>query len=167
MQKKQADRTNRNRNVNILIAGIPSAELILHISSTYGKEIRLFICESRPYEEAVAGEIAALHDKGYSITLCTDNMIGALMKEYRIDAVWSLYVKEQEGVFTAVNGARMSAMMARAHGIPFMLYPHSSFPRVEEGSFAGDPVSVKGSGYITHELDSVQADLVTEAVANG
>jgi methylthioribose-1-phosphate isomerase len=124
----------------------------------------LFVAESRPFEKAVAEAIARAQKAGYRITLCTDNMIGALLNEYNIDAVWSLYSKREEGTFTAINGARMTAILAKEHRIPFMLFPHSSFPLVKKSSFAGESVTVERVDYIQHELDSVQTDLVAEAV---
>jgi methylthioribose-1-phosphate isomerase len=150
--------------MNILIAGIPTPDLISHIGKQYSEDVKLFVAESRPFEEDVAQEVATAKEAGYKITLCTDNMIGSLMNEYEIDAVWSLYSKKEEGIFTAINGARMSAILAKKHRIPFMLFPHSSFPRVDKGSFTGEPVTVEGVDYIEHELDIVRADLVAEAV---
>lgn len=162
MQRKHLEK--QAKSVNVLIAGIPSIDLISHIGKRYGNDVTLFVAESRPFEEDVARAAAAAKGMGYKITLCTDNMIGSLLKEREFDAVWSLYSKKEEGRFRAINGARMAAILAKEHGIPFLLFPHSPFPRVEKGSFAGRPVTVTGAGYIEHELDEVQAELVTEAV---
>jgi methylthioribose-1-phosphate isomerase len=150
--------------ISVLIAGIPIPALISHIGDRYGKGVKLFVSESRPFEQEVARAVADAKDAKYKITLCTDNMIGSLMNEYGIDAVWSLYSKKEEDVFTAINGARLSAILAKEHKIPFMLYPHSSFPPVGKGSFAGESVTVESADYIEHELDRVRADLVAEAV---
>ena len=150
--------------MNILIAGVPYPDLISYIGERYGEDLKLFVAESRPFEAEVAREVAAAKQAGYKITLCTDNMIGSLMSEHELDAVWSLYSRMEGGVFTAVNGARMSALLAKEHGIPFMLFPHSTFPMVDKGYFDGETVMVEGAGYIEHELDRVQADLVAEAV---
>ena len=150
--------------MNILIAGIPSADLLSHVSDRYGEDVKLFVSESRPFEGHVAREIAAATEAGYSITLCTDNMIGSLMKECDIGAVWSLYSKAESGLFTAINGARMSAILAKGHGVPFILYHRESFPHVENGYFAGTDVTVEGAGYIEQTLDTVGADLVAEVV---
>jgi methylthioribose-1-phosphate isomerase len=150
--------------MNVLIAGIPTPDLISHIVKRYGEGVNLFVAESRPFERDVAREVDAAKAAGYKITLCTDNMVGSLVNEYDIDAVWSLFSNEQEGKFTAINGARMSAILAKEHGIPFVLFPHSSFPQVDKGFFSGRPVTVEGADYIEHELDVVGADLVTEAL---
>jgi methylthioribose-1-phosphate isomerase len=150
--------------MNVLIAGIPYADLLLYIGKRYGEDVKLFVAESRPFEDEVAREVAAAEGAGHKITICTDNMIGALMNEWDIDAVWSLYSKREGESFTAINGARMSAVLAREHGIPFMFFPHSSFPRVETGRFSGEPVTVEGADYVEHEFDIVRTDLVTEAV---
>ena len=45
--------------MNILIAGIPSPDLISHIGVRYGEDVRLFVAESRPFEENVAQGVAA------------------------------------------------------------------------------------------------------------
>jgi methylthioribose-1-phosphate isomerase len=150
--------------VNVLIAGIPTPDLISHIRERYGEGVRLFVAESRPFEAEVSRQIAAAREAGCSVTLFTDNMAGALLQEHDIGAVWSLYSKREKDTFTAINGARMSAILARAHGVPFLFFPCPSLPRVENGGFAGSPVAVAGSDYIPHELDTVRADLVAEAV---
>jgi methylthioribose-1-phosphate isomerase len=150
--------------MNVLIAGIPTPDLISHIGKRYGEDVKLFVAESRPFEEDVAREVARAKEAGYKITLCTDNMVGSLMNECEIDYVWSLYSIKEEGVFIAVNGARMSAILAKEHGIPFMLFPHPSFSGVDKGRFAGRSVVVEGADYIDHELDRVQAELVAEVV---
>jgi hypothetical protein len=89
-------------------------------------------------------------------------MLGSLMTEFDIQEVWSLFSTQEGDTFVAINGARMSAVLAKQHDIPFLLFPHSDFPHVENGCFAGVPVSVEGSKYIEHELDRVRDDLVTE-----
>lgn len=150
--------------MNILIAGIPTSDLVRYIRMRYGEGLGLFVAESRPFEEVVAREVAAAKKAGYEITICTDNMIGALMNDFEIDAVWSLYSKEEGGIYEAINGARMSAILANEHKIPFKLFHCSSFPSVERGCFAGKSVTVEGVDYKEHELDIVRADLVAEAV---
>jgi hypothetical protein len=150
--------------MNVLIAGIPSPGLLSHIRKEYGEDLVFFVAESRPFEEHVAREVAAVKDAGYRITLCTDNMIGSLMNECDIDVVWSLSSSREGDVFTAINGARMAAVLAQEHAIPFMLFPYYSLPQCRNGVFHGRPVTVKGVGYIEHELEVVRADLVAEAV---
>lgn len=162
MQRKHPE--SQAKSMNVLIAGIPTPDLISHIGKRYGEDVKLFVAESRPFEEDVAQKVATAKEAGYKITLCTDNMIGSLMNEYEIDAVWSLYSKKEGGIFTAINGARMSAILAKEHRIPFILFPHSSFPQVNKGSYAGETVAVEGVDCIEHELDTVQAKLVAEAV---
>lgn len=150
--------------MKILIAGIPTPDLVSYINQRYGRDVTLFVAESRPFERHVAHGVAGAKDAGIRVTLCTDNMIGSLMSEHEIEAVWSQYSRVQGGLFTAVNGARMAAVLAREHGIPFMLFFHSAFPPVDEETFNGQPVSVEGATYIGHELDTVRADMVSEAV---
>ena len=162
MQKKHPESRAETRKV--LIAGIPTPDLISLIGKRYGEDATVFVAESRPFEADVARAVAAAGAAGYRITLCTDNMIGSLLNEFDIDAVWSLYSKEEAGVYTAINGARMAAILARAQGIPFMLFHRPFFPRVDSGFYAGEPVSVDGADYIEHELDTVRADFVAEAV---
>jgi hypothetical protein len=44
------------------------------------------------------------------------------------------------------------------------LFRHGSFPRVDNGYFAGQRVALAGVDYIEQELDTVRSDLVAEAV---
>lgn len=150
--------------MNILIAGIPYPDLLSYIHQRYGEDVKLFVAESRPFEVYVGRGVAEARDAGFSVTLCTDNAIGSLMKEQQIDVVWSLYSRKEQGTYKAINGALMSAILAKECGISFMLFSHFTFPSVDDGSFNGVSVSVEGVTYIEHELDTVGTELVSEVV---
>jgi hypothetical protein len=154
----------RTKPANVLIAAVPTSDLIARIGNRYGLGVKLYIAESRPYEEDVASGIAFAAQSGYRVAICTDNMIGSLLKERKIDAVWSLYTGRERDEFTATNGALMCAILAREHGVPFILLHHPKFPRVPGGRFAGSSICVDGAGYVEHEFDRVPADLVTEVL---
>lgn len=157
-------RETRKKRENVLIAAVPTPDLTAYIGNRYGPGVKLYVAETRPFEHDVARGIARAREAGFEVVLCTDNMIGSLLREYEFDSVWSLYSKLESGGYEAMNGALMSAVLAREHGIPFNLFRHPEFPRAASGRFAGVPIAVEGAGYIEHRLDRVPEDLVAEAV---
>jgi methylthioribose-1-phosphate isomerase len=150
--------------MNVLIAGIPTPDLVSHVTGRYGEDVKLFVAESRPFEEFVAREAAAVREAGHEVTICTDNTIASLFVDYEIGAVWSLYSELKDGAFVAINGARMAAILADAFGVPFMLFHHGAFSLVDNGHFAGQPVTVPGVDYVEQQFDAVPSGLVAEAV---
>lgn len=153
--------------MNILVAGIPTLPLITMIKARNPGELKLYVAESRPYEVQVAQAIAALAATGVSVTVVTDNMIAALMETVGIHEVWSQYLKIDGGQAIAVNGALMSALLARAYEIPCILYPIADLPDGNFRRFAGEDITVAGAKSIDWEPDIIPLTFISEVIANG
>ena len=153
--------------MNALIAGIPLPDLVAHIRTLCREGLRLFVAESRPFEQFVAQAVAALRESDIKVTVLTDNMLEALLEEHDIGAVWSLYTSLADGKATAINGAHAAALLARERGIPFNLFPIAALPEVETGRFASEPIIVPGASYIDYSPDTVPIHLVTEVIGHG
>lgn len=150
--------------VNILVAGIPTRPLLERIRSRHPGDLNLYVAESRPYEGEVARAIPELLSSGISVSIVTDNMIAALIETVPIRAVWSQYLESDGECATAINGAHMAALLARAYGIPCLLFPILDLPAGGSGLFAGEDITVPGATTIAWEPDIVPLELVSEVV---
>lgn len=150
--------------VNVLVAGIPTGTMLERIRSRYPGDLNLYVAESRPYEEEVAEAIAARPSSGIRVSIVTDNMITALIESVPIREVWSLYVESDGECATAINGAHVAALLARAYEIPCLLFPISDLPEGRTGLFAGEDMEVPGAATLPWEPDIVPLELVTEVV---
>jgi len=154
----------RSEPVNILVAGIPTLPLLERIRSRHPGDLNLYVAESRPYEREVARALAAFPSSGARVSIVTDNMMAALIETVTIRAVWSQYV-ERDGEFaTAINGAHMAALLARAYEIPFLLFPIPDLPSGGSGLYAGEDITVPGAATIAWEPDILPLELVSEVV---
>jgi methylthioribose-1-phosphate isomerase len=150
--------------VNILVAGIPTRQLLERIRSRHPGDLNLYVAESRPYEGEVARAIAAFPSSGIRVSIVTDNMIAALIETVPIRAVWSQYLESDGECAAAINGAHMAALLARAYEIPCLLFPIRDLPTGESGMFAGEDITVPGAATIAWEPDIVPLELVSEIV---
>ncbi len=170
MHKRPAE-TRRNEAapdgsgpVNILVAGIPTRPLLERIRSRHPGDLNLYVAESRPYEGEVARAIAGFSSSGIRVSIVTDNMIAALMETVPIRAVWSQYVESDGECATAINGAHMAALLARAYEIPCILFPIPDLPTGGSGLFSGKDITVPGAATIAWEPDIVPLELASEVV---
>jgi hypothetical protein len=157
-------RARGNGRVNVLVAGIPTRPLLEMIRSRHPGDLNLYVAESRPYEGEVARAIPELLSSGVSVSIVTDNMLAALLETVSIQAVWSQYLETDGECATAINGAHMAALLARAYGIPCLLYPISDLPEGGSGRFAGEDITVPGAATIAWEPDIVPLELVSEVI---
>jgi|GEM_PF-2694917 len=157
-------RAHENRPVNVLVAGIPTPSLLEMIRSRHSGELNLYVAESRPYEGEVARAIPELLASGVSVSIVTDNMIAALIETVPIQEVWSQYLENDGECATAINGAHMAALLARASGIPFLLCPIPGLAPGGSGLFAGEDITVPGAATIAWEPDIIPLELVSEVV---
>jgi methylthioribose-1-phosphate isomerase len=93
-----------------------------------GKRIEVIACETRPLNQGSRLTAWELRQDNIPVTLITDSMSAAVMREGRVHKVLvgaDRVVKE--GVFNKI-GTYMQAVVANAHGIPFYVAaPLSSF----------------------------------------
>ena len=157
-------RTKGDGPVNVLVAGIPTGRMLERIRSRHPGDLNLYVAESRPYEGEVAEAIAALPSSGIHVSIVTDNMLAALIESVPIREVWSQYVESDGECATAINGAHVAALLARACEIPCLLFPISDLPGGKAGLFAGEEIDVPGAATLPWEPDVVPLELVTEVV---
>ena len=154
-------------DINILVAGIPTLAMIKVIRERYAEKINLYVAECRPFEMQVARAIEEISATGIKASVVTDNMMAALINTVPIRAVWSGYSKTTGEQAVAINGSHMAALLAKAFGIPCILYPVHDLPEGETGRFAGEDIAVTGSNYISWEPDVVPLELISEIIDNG
>lgn len=85
-----------------------------------GKDIRLFCPETRPYFQGSRLTATVCHDQGFDVTVITDNMPAAVMKNEGIDLFTSAAdVICGDGHVVNKVGTYQIAIAAKYHGIPY------------------------------------------------
>ena len=85
-----------------------------------GKELKLFCPETRPYFQGSRLTATVCHDMGYDVTVITDNMPAAVMKNEGIDIFTSAAdVICGDGHVVNKVGTYQIAIAAKYHGIPY------------------------------------------------
>jgi methylthioribose-1-phosphate isomerase len=108
-------------------AGIGTALAPVYTAAAAGRRVEVMACETRPLLQGsriTAWELAAA---GIPVTLCTDGMAAALMREGRVDLV--LVGADRIAVNGDVAnkiGTYAHAIAARHHGLPFYVAAPSS-----------------------------------------
>jgi len=101
---------------------------VIRTAIMHGKRIEVIACETRPLNQGSRLTAWELIQDKIPVTLITDSMSAAVMRECKVDKVLvgaDRVVKE--GVINKI-GTYMHAVVAKAHGIPFYVAaPISSF----------------------------------------
>lgn len=85
-----------------------------------GKEVKLFCPETRPYFQGSRLTATVCHDMGYDVTVITDNMPAAVMKNEGVDIFTSAAdVICGDGHVVNKVGTYQIAIAAKYHGIPY------------------------------------------------
>ena len=85
-----------------------------------GKELKLFCPETRPYFQGSRLTATVCHDMGYDVTVITDNMPAAVMKNEGVDVFTSAAdVICGDGHVVNKVGTYQIAIAAKYHGIPY------------------------------------------------
>ena len=85
-----------------------------------GKDIRLFCPETRPYFQGSRLTASVIYDMGFDVTVITDNMPAAVMKNEGIDLFTSAAdVICGDGHVVNKVGTYQIAIAAKYHGIPY------------------------------------------------
>lgn len=93
---------------------------MLKLARRQGKEIKLFCPETRPYFQGSRLTATVCHDMGYDVTVITDNMPAAVMKNEGIDLFTSAAdVICRDGHVVNKVGTYQIAIAAKYHGIPY------------------------------------------------
>jgi methylthioribose-1-phosphate isomerase len=99
-----------------------------------GKDIRLFCPETRPYFQGSRLTASVIHDMGFDVTVITDNMPAAVMKNEGIDIFTSAAdVITGDGHVINKVGTYQIAICAKYHGVPYYVTgsPDKGHPTVE------------------------------------
>ena len=85
-----------------------------------GKEVRLFCPETRPYFQGSRLTATVCHDMGFDVTVITDNMPAAVMRNEGVDLFTSAAdVICGDGHVVNKVGTYQIAIAAKYHGIPY------------------------------------------------
>lgn len=104
---------------------------VMYTAQGQGKKFRVYTCETRPLLQGARLTAWELLKAGIDTTLICDNMAATLMKQGKIDAVFTGADRIASNGDTANKiGTYNLAVLAKHHGIPFyVVAPQSSFDR--------------------------------------
>lgn len=102
---------------------------VMYSAQKQGKKFQVYSCETRPLLQGARLTAWELLRSGIDTTLICDNMAATLMKQGKIDAVFTGADRIASNGDTANKiGTYMLAVLARYHGIPFyVVAPESTF----------------------------------------
>lgn len=140
--------------------------------------IRVYSCETRPFLQGSRLTVYELMRAGIPVTLITDNAVGSLMQQQRVQVVVTGADRIAANGDTANKiGTYMVAVLARTHGIPFYIAaPRSTIdPTISDGSlipieqrdpkevthFLGRPVAPNGAAALNPAFDVTPNSLIT------
>ncbi len=131
-------------------AGYGTALGVVRAAWEQGKKIHVFADETRPVLQGARLTAWELMEDGIPVTLITDNMAGAVMRQGRIDlcVVGADRITANGDVANKI-GTYSVAVLARAHGIPFYVAAPSSTIDVRTPSGASIPIEERPASEIT------------------
>ncbi len=102
---------------------------VMYSAKAKGKKFQVYSCETRPLLQGARLTVWELLRSGIDTTLICDNMAATLMKQNKIDAVFTGADRIAGNGDTANKiGTYNLAVLAKHHGIPFYIVaPQSSF----------------------------------------
>ena len=96
--------------------------MMLRVAKAQGKEVKLFVPETRPYFQGARLTASVGQDQGVDTTVITDNMVSFVMKNKGIDIFTSAAdVICLDGHITNKIGTYQMAISAKYHGIPYFV----------------------------------------------
>ncbi len=131
-------------------AGYGTALGVIRAAWAQGKQIHVFADETRPVLQGARLTAWELMEDGIPVTLITDNMAGAVMRQGKIDlcVVGADRITANGDVANKI-GTYSVAVLARAHGIPFYVAAPSSTIDVLTPSGSSIPIEERPSHEIT------------------
>jgi methylthioribose-1-phosphate isomerase len=135
-------------------AGYGTALGVIRAAHEEGKDLEVFVCETRPQLQGARLTAWELDKEGIPVTLITDGMSGYLMSKGMIHLVivGADRISANGDVANKI-GTYSIALLAKAHGIPFYVAaPLSTF---DLSLGAGDeiPIEERDSREVTHPFD--------------
>ena len=131
--------------------GIGTALGIIRVAFRQGRQIEVFVPETRPYLQGARLTAWELQQDGIPLTLITDNMVGHIMKTREVAAVIVGADRIAANGDTANKiGTYQIAVLAREHGIPFYVAAPVSTIDFSISGGAHIPIEERSSAEVTH-----------------
>jgi len=132
-------------------AGYGTAFGILRAAHEAGKAIHVLACETRPVLQGARLTAWELRECGIPATLITDNAAGALMARGQIDRVivGADRIAANGDVANKI-GTYTLAVLARAHGLPFVVAAPTSTIDLATSTGADIPIEERAADEVTH-----------------
>ncbi len=163
-------------------AGYGTALGVIRAAWEEGKKIKVIADETRPVLQGARLTVWELMQDGIPVTLITDNMAGAIMRQglVHLCVVGADRIAANGDVANKI-GTYSVAVLAKAHGIPFYVAaPHSTIdlktpsgaqipieqrnPSEVTALHGGPPVAPAGVAVLNPAFDVTPADLITAII---
>jgi len=132
-------------------AGIGTALGVIRVAAEQGRELHVFVPETRPYLQGARLTAWELAEGGIPLTLITDNMVGHFLKTADIGAVIVGADRIAANGDTANKiGTYPMAILAREHGVPFYVAAPMSTLDLSVASGADIPIEERPPEEVTH-----------------
>lgn len=96
--------------------------MMLREAQNRGKDVKLFVPETRPYLQGARLTASVAYEQGFDTTVITDNMPAFVMKQKKIDLFTSAAdVICLDGHITNKIGTYQIAIAAKYHGVPYFV----------------------------------------------
>lgn len=132
-------------------AGYGTALGVIRSASEAGKEISVFVDETRPLLQGARLTAWEMLQEGIPVTLITDSMAGYLMAKGKVDLVivGADRITANGDVANKI-GTYSVAVLAKAHGLPF--YVAAPFSTIDLGLASGNeiPIEERDQTEVTH-----------------
>ena len=126
-------------------AGFGTALGVFYTAKEKGKNIKVFVPETRPLLQGARLTTYELMEAGIDVVLLTDNMIGFLMKKERIDIIVVGADRIAKNGDTANKiGTYSLAILAKYHNIPF--YVAAPTTTIDYSIESGDEITIEYRG---------------------
>ena len=135
-------------------AGYGTALGVIRAAHEEGKDLEVFVCETRPQLQGARLTAWELDKEGIPVTLITDGMSGYLMSKGMIHLVivGADRISANGDVANKI-GTYSIALLAKAHGIPFYVAAPLSTFDLSLGMGGEIPIEERDSREVTHPFD--------------
>jgi methylthioribose-1-phosphate isomerase len=131
--------------------GIGTALGVIRVAVESGRQLQVFVPETRPYLQGARLTAWELHQEGIPLTLITDNMVGHFLKTGNVGAIVVGADRIAANGDTANKiGTYSMAVLAREHNVPF--YVAAPISTVDVSLSSGDdiPIEQRSAEEVTH-----------------